>query len=592
MKDKYILGIHGFSSMSKRSMHNSGVCIIKNGEILVAIDEERYSRNKNEGRFPIKALEDAYEISGLKPDDIDLVAMPDVSPLAQFKLVTKYALKTYFDTGLFLKNYLRETYRFSELKRHLPNNLSHTKKRYVEHHIAHASSAYHTSPWKDATIITLDGMGDFSMSGITAIGRFGEINVLKRLNGFYSPGLFYMIITEILGFISGRHEGKVTGLAALGKYNEKLEKIFIDFIKYDTKKSDFYSKYVAYEINDYISKKWDNGFNPNHETNSFDEELYLAQKEKQLLSFRKPLKGFSREDIAFAAQKRLEDIVLEHVINTVKQTKIRNLTLAGGVFANVKLNQRIQELDCVNSIYIFPAMSDSGLSVGAALYTEYSILKNKFYPNRLETMYLGKEYKNSEIKTILESNNIEYKKPNNIAKEIAKEIASGKIVAHFNGRMEYGPRALGNRSILASATNIDINKTLNRRLNRTEFMPFAPAVLAKYAKEMYLNWDDTNIQSQFMTMTFNVTEKHKIMAPATVHVDDTARPQIVHYTANQRFYNIINEYNNLTGIPIIINTSFNIHEEPIVNTPLEALKILEQKSVDTLILNDFLIESK
>ncbi|RBP28396.1 carbamoyltransferase [Oceanihabitans sediminis] len=589
MKNKYILGLHGFSSNSKREMHNSGVCIVKNGEIIAAVDEERYTRNKNEGRFPIEALRDVLKISGLKASEIDIVAMPDKSPLWQFKAVTKYAIQTYFESGVFLNNYLKETYRCTDLKRYLPYNLKHAKKVYVEHHVAHASSAYHTSPWKRATIITIDGMGDFSMSGITAIGESGKIKVLKRLNGFYSPGLFYMIITEILGFISGRHEGKVTGLAAYGKPNKKLESIFEEFIEYDTEKSDFFSKHIAFEINDYISKKWKNGFNSNTGGNSFNEEEYLAQKEKQLLSFRLPLKGFSKEDIAYAVQKRLEDVVLQHIRNTVKQTKIKNVVLAGGVFANVKLNQKIQELDCINNIYVFPAMNDSGLSVGAALFTEYNVLKSDFHPTRLKTVNLGKEYTNIEIQQILDEENINYVMPKNIEKEIAELISKGKIIAHFNGRMEYGPRALGNRSILAAPTNKTINTSLNKRLNRTEFMPFAPAVLEEYAKDMYKNWEANNVASQFMTMTFDVTEKHKQLAPATVHVDGTARPQVVRQYDNSRLYNIIKNYYELTGIPIIINTSFNIHEEPIVNTPKEALKILKQNSIDILVLNDFLI---
>ena len=254
--------------------------------------------------------------------------------------------------------------------------------------------------------------------------------------------------------------------------------------------------------------------------------------------------------------------------------------------------QKIQELNCVDNVYIFPAMNDSGLSVGASLYTEYNILKNKFNPKPLKTVNLGKEYSNKTIQIILDKNNIEYKKYDNIEKEIAKLIFKGKIIAHFNGRMEYGPRALGNRSILASATNVNINKTLNDRLKRTEFMPFAPAILAEHAKDMYKNWNENNVPSQFMTMTFNVTDKHKELAPATVHIDGTARPQVVNYSDNPRFYNILKNYYELTGIPIIINTSFNIHEEPIVNTPTEALKILKQNSVDILILNDFLIEKQ
>ena len=589
IKDKYILGLHGFSSKSQRTMHNSGVCIIKNGEIIAAIDEERYSRVKNEGSFPVKALNDIFKICKINAKSIDYVAMPDNTPLWQFKSVTKYAIKTYFETGVFLNHYLKGIYRIYDLKRHLPDNLKHAKKIFIEHHIAHASSAYYTSPWKDATIITIDGMGDFSISGITAIGESGKIKVLKRLNGFYSPGLFYMIITEILGFISGRHEGKVTGLAAYGKFNKDLDNIFKQFIEYDKNKSDFFSRNIAYEINNYICKKWVNEFNLNLSTNFFDEREYLKQKEKQLLSFREPLKEFSKEDIAFAVQKRLEDIVLDHIDNTIRQTNIKNLVLAGGVFANVKLNQKIKELKCIDNVYIFPAMNDSGLSVGSALYVEYNTLGKEFNPTQLKTVNLGPEYSNKEIQEALCKSSLRYKRPSNIEKEIATFIKKGKIVAHFNGRMEYGPRSLGNRSILASPENSTINNTLNKRLNRTEFMPFAPAILAEHAKDMYKYWDTGNTSAKFMTMAFHATDRHKKMAPATVHIDGTARPQVVSYSDNPRLYNIIKNYYELTGVPIIINTSFNLHEEPIVNTPEEAIKILTQHSIDILILNDFII---
>ena len=297
INDIYVLGIHGFSSQSKRSMHNSGVALIKNGHLIFAADEERYSRIKNDGAFPINALNAMFSHAVLKPDQITLVILSDKDSVWQLRKIFKFGIHTYFQTGVFLNNYFLEAIkRTKEIRRELPVALKKLTPVQVEHHLLHAASAYYTCPWSDATIITIDGMGDFSMSGITAIGKSGKIEILKRKNGFYSPGLFYMIITEILGFVSGRHEGKVTGLAALGNENFELKQIFSEFIKYDAKKNDFYSCNVAFEINDYISQKWVNGFNPRFGTNSFDEQEYLKQKPFQLQTFRKKLLGFRKED--------------------------------------------------------------------------------------------------------------------------------------------------------------------------------------------------------------------------------------------------------------------------------------------------------
>ena len=569
-KTGYLIGIHGFSASSHQKLHNTGVALIKDGEIISAIDEERLSRIKNEGSFPFKALEEICRINNLKVEDVELIAMPDREPLWQFSKTIKYIAKTFLETKVFMGRYLKLALkRTLDIKRTVPEKFSTIPKVFIEHHLAHAASTYYTCPWKNATIITIDGMGDYCMSGIIAKGINGKINVIKRMNGFYSPGIFYNIITDLLGFTAGRHEGKVTGLAAFGNPNKSLLALFEDFLTYKTERLDFYSKILPYEINKYSFKEG---------------------KKEPIKKLRQKLENYSKKDIAAAAQFQLEKIITELVIDVIKITKIPNVVLAGGVFANVKLNQKIQELDCVDNVYIFPAMNDSGLSVGASLYVGYNILKNKFNPKPLKTINLGREYSNKEIQLILDKNNIDYERPDKIEREIAKLISEGKIIAHFNGRMEYGPRALGNRSILASATNNNINKTLNKRLKRTEFMPFAPAILAEHAKDMYKNWDKNNIPSQFMTMTFNVKDKHKKLAPATVHIDGTARPQVVNYTENPRFYNIIKNYYKLTGIPIIINTSFNIHEKPIVNTPTEALKILKQNSIDILILNDFLIQ--
>jgi carbamoyltransferase len=594
MKDTYILGIHGFSAHSNRTMHNSGVALLKNGEIIFATDEERFTRVKNDGVFPFKALEAMYKETGVSPSDITYIAMPDKKPIWQFRKVIKYIVITYLETGVFASNYLRESFkRTLQLKRIVPKNLSHCKLFFVEHHLAHAASSFFSAPWDKATIITIDGSGDFSMSGLVGVGQGNKINITKRLNGFYSPGIYYMIITEILGFISGRHEGKVTGLAAFGKQNAELKRHFETFLQYKIEKLDFFSKNIAFEIDDYISKHWVNGYNPELGTGSLAEQEYKKIKKQQLSTFSVHIENHSKENIAYAAQNRLEEVVTEHVNTVVLRTGIKNVCVAGGIFANVKLNQKIRELKNVDNLFVYPAMNDSGLSVGAALHVHHCILNHSFNGKVPTNLFLGTDNSNDDkIVTLLKSKNIHFQKLDHIELKIAEALSSNKIVAHFYGRSEYGPRALGNRSIFAPATNYSINESLNKKLKRTEFMPFAPIVLFEDANEMFLNWNENEYNSRFMTITYNVTDKMKEIAPAVVHIDSTARPQIIKKFDNERVYNILNEYKKITNIPVLINTSFNLHEEPIVNTPEDALKVLKQKAVDVLIINNFFIEKQ
>jgi len=592
MKDIYVLGRHGFSAHSNRTMHNSGVALLKNGEIIFASDEERFTRIKNDGVFPFQALDAMYKETGISPEKISYVAMPDRKPLWQLRKILKYTIKTYFETGVFASNYLIESFkRTLQIKRIVPDNLSHCKLIFVEHHLAHAASTYYSAPWDKATIISVDGSGDFSMSGIVGIGQGKNIEIKKRLNGYYSPGIYYMIITEILGFISGRHEGKVTGLAAFGKPNFELQKHFEIFLQYKKNKLDFFSKNIPFEINDYISKHWVNGYNPEIGTDSVAEQEYKKNKKQQLATFRIPLTNHSKENIAYAAQNRLEEVVVEHVNTVVSKTGIKNICLAGGIFANVKLNQKIKELQNVNNLFVYPAMNDSGLSVGAALHVYHNVLKNEFKGKLPTNMYLGSDSSDDhETEKLLKDRNIQFDQFDNIELQIAEDLKSNKIVAHFFGRSEYGPRALGNRSIFAPATNFSINESLNKKLNRTEFMPFAPIILFEDANEMLVNWNENDHNSRFMTITYKVTERMKEIAPAVVHIDGTARPQIIKSSDNERVYKILNEYKKITGIPVLINTSFNLHEEPIVNTPNDALRVLAQKAVDILVINNLYIK--
>lgn len=566
----YILGIHGFSADSNRILHDTGVSLVKDGKIIAAINEERFSRNKNDGAFPWKSLEYICKTYNINPENVDCIAFSDERPLWQLANITKMVLNTYFETGIFLSRYLIESIiRTRELFRQPPDIFHNVPVKFVEHHKAHAASAYFSSPWKDSTVITIDGMGDYCIGGTISKGMDGKIKVLKRTNGFYSPGIFYMIVTDYLGFKPGRHEGKIMGMAAYGNPEVAYDSMR-ELIRYDRKSLNFYSKPIPDALN----------------------KFSLLDDEKADLEFFETLwRDYANNDVASAAQKRLEDTVIPFIEDAISLTGIPYLTLAGGIFANVILNKRILELPCVENVYIHPNMGDGGLATGAAFHEYYhEKSKMKFEGKLLENIYLGPDFSDGIIETELKSNKLEYQAIENIEKEIAEALANKKIIGHFFGKMEYGPRALGNRSIFANPFCKDINDKLNYRLKRTEFMPFAPAIMEEYANDYLLNWTPAQLAARFMTMAYDATSLCNENAPAIVHVDGTTRPQVVRKIDNPRFHSIIDNFYNITGVPLVINTSFNLHEEPIVCHPSDAIKAFNNNAFDVLVLNNYWVE--
>jgi carbamoyltransferase len=280
--------------------------------------------------------------------------------------------------------------------------------------------------------------------------------------------------------------------------------------------------------------------------------------------------------------------MIELVSNAVQQFKIDKVVLAGGSFANVKLNQRILEARGVAGVFVYPNMSDGGLSQGAALH--FDIGRNGSVAHTLPNAYYGPSFTNEEIEAALRAEHLEYTSHPEIEKEIAKLIAAGNVIARFNGAMELGPRALGNRSILYPATDPAVNKWLNQRLKRTEFMPFAPVTLEEYAEKCYKKFKGAAYAAKFMVITFDCTDYMKEKSPATVHVDGTARPQVINERDNPSYYKILKEYCKLTGIPTLVNTSFNMHEEPIVCTPQDAVRSFLQGHLDYLAIGPFLVK--
>ena len=550
---------------------DSGIAYCKNGKLIVAINEERFTRRKIQGGFPGNSLNyliktyqkelaniDKIVFAGIltptlvtrifsKIERIDKYekkrnkAFATLIDIIEYKLKLTTCIKPGSKTAGIIKK-ISEIF----LRIKLPSELKSRPIDFVEHHLAHISAAFYSSGFNEALAVSFDGFGD-GYSGKIYLFKDGEIKKLFTLDALDSFGLFYSLITVFLGFKEHKHEGKVTGLAAFGNA-EKVKEVF------------------PFQIN----------FSPDMKVKYLDRHGNWGIKDLQ-----KRLSGYEKEDIAAWLQKNTEECICKIIVYFLKKTGQKNVCLAGGLFANVKLNQRIHELPEVENIYIYPAMSDTGIPHGAIC----ALLRQDI---KLENVFLGSEYSDEEIEKALKKRELGYKKSGNIEKETAQILAQGKIVARFNGRMEYGPRALGNRSILVQTTDKKINDTLNKKLKRTEFMPFAPVVLDKFARDYINNLDGAEFTSKFMTISFPATEKMKKLCPAAVHVDGTVRPQVLYQEDNSSFYKILEEYYKITGIPCLINTSFNLHEEPIVMTPDQAITGYLKAGLDYLAIGNYL----
>lgn len=576
-----ILGIH--------SGHESSAVVFKNGGLLAAISEERLTRIKNDGeRVPDRSIDKVLEMAGISRADVDRLAL----------------LYTFFPEEYFIREtFLKEAERkLSRLRRRLKGEkrplillenlltrlLSRgkhfddhflqkkmlkgekfdalTNVRFYDHHDAHALPAAYYSGFERAAVFTMDGNGDFNISHTSSIYESGRLNRLYASSKLgTSAGLFYSHITRLLGFMPLRHEGKVIGLAAYGDPSI-LYKQFSKALRLSPDGRTLDSDFAGL---------------PDAETNRYN---FLKEA----------ITGHSREDISAAAQQVLEDVVLALVRNFLSETGADHVALNGGVFANVKLNQRISELPEVKEVFIFPAMSDTGNSIGAVLLDLMTHDPQLFdrMKQPLDSVYWGPEYDKDYIEAELINSGLHFsrKSEDEILQIAAGAIHSGQVVGWFQGRMEFGPRALGNRSILARPTDVSINDWLNKRLERSEFMPFAPSVLEEHADEIFIGVEKARRTAAFMTITFDVRSDWRSRIPAVVHIDGTSRPQLVTKKANPLYHKLIRTYYEMSGIPLVLNTSFNVHEEPIVCSPKEAIKAFMDKRVDCLAIDRFWLE--
>jgi len=563
-----ILGIFAYQ-------HDASACLIENGKLLSFIEEERLNREKHSAAFPELSIKYLLERHDKNFDDIDYITIswkPGLEIISNFINVVKNFPKslnlikagaTQNEISLIsrLKKQLNLKEQFKKLGFRLNDK---TKIVEIEHHIGHAASAFLISKFDESAIITWDGRGE-NTSVLLSKGVGNQIKKLKEIKIPESLGIFYSAITTYVGF-KLFDEGKTMGLSAFG--TDKYLKDFDDIIYKDKNSFKINQKYFSYMThgrNKYLSNLFIKKFGPPRNANEKISKHYM--------------------DIAYAAQKKLEEIGI-HLVKYLKSIcPSENLCITGGVALNCIMNQKIFETNLFKNIFIQPIASDSGTSIGGAYYLYNSILNYK-RNYQFKDIYLGPSYSESEIEKYIISMKLKYSKSENIFLETAKILSEGKIIGWFQDKMEGGPRALGNRSILADPRNEDIKEKLNIIVKKREsYRPFAPAVLNEDKNTFFkMNYD-----SDYMILSADVVNDKKKLIPAVTHVDGTARVQTVKKDLNYKFWSLINEFKNLTGMPILLNTSFN-ENEPIVCHPKEAIECFLRTDLDFLILQNFIVK--
>jgi len=565
-----VLGIHDGK--------DAGVALLKDGEVLYAANEERFSRSKLHFGFPFLSLQNLISHTGIAPKDIDRVCVGFQSMVE----TEDYPIYTNINDTTLMQKIFAGTTRllgpvtasrsFVQASRHLLSMVSKNKQclqksisefgieaeiEYVDHHRSHAASAYYTSGYEDALVITADGGGD-GLAGSIYTGKAGKMEAVTEWPRVHSPGNFWFLITYICGFNPIKHGGKITGLAAYEPC-EETHRIIGEFYGHDPERVCFLNK----------------------------KHLLFRDAYTELS---KALEGYSIEQIAYGAQKVLEDAICGIIEAAVAKTGQRKVALSGGTFANVRLNQKILELDGVETIFVHPHMGDGGVAMGAAL--NFLARETRLKPFEISNVYAGNKTCEQEILDALYNAPVAFEKLEDPAEEIANCLVRKEVIGLFNGQMEYGPRALGHRTILAEPTDPTMMHWLNDRLDRTEFMPFAPIIIEEDAPAYFENFESGRLASRFMTVCFDVTEFGKQMAPGIVHKDGTARPQIVNEQENAYVYRALKAYKAKSGLSLGINTSFNKHEEPIVCRPREAVQELLRGGVDVLFIEDYKVTAR
>jgi len=586
--------------------------LVEDGRVLFAAGEERFTRAKQQSGFPERAIVAALDATGIDPTRVDKIVYPFLEARQEASLIERalraerefhadfapselgpllaearrrrrvrtepvqglsepdQRMRKGFAKGVFyalaganpwLSRRVsqarssdwgrRAAVEHAHWQRELEAGLARLELRAPlersEHHLSHAANAYLASGYERALVVTLDGYGS-GLAGSVGVGENGRV---ERLHGFRFPhslGSFYEMVTSSLGFRPDRHAGKIVGLAAYGD-----PQVLLEVLLSRCDRSTPGDLRLVQNLNVHFSR-------------------HLAAE-------------FPMVDVAAAYQRVLELLACELVEHWLRATGAKHVVLSGGVTANVKMNQRIHEVAGVEGIFIYPNMGDGGCGTGLAMHASWS------GPVResITDVYWGPEFSEREMLDAIRSAGLDCERPADLARHIAEKIHAGWVIARCAGRMEYGPRALGNRSILYHGREPKVNQWLNQRLGRTEFMPFAPVTLWEARHRCYHGLAGGEHAAEFMTLTFDCTDFMKQRCPAAVHVDGTARPQLVRREVNPEYHQILVEHERLSGSPSLINTSFNMHEEPIVCSPRDAVRAFLDGRIDGLALGPFFV---
>lgn len=561
---------------------NPSASLIQDGKVVALIEEERLNRIKmSPNNLPIQSALKCLEIAGLGLDDIDGIAWgwdcPRYVTEAMERFDQQAAKDGYFDDFSRLQQELViNLYHPVRLERSLQLGLASASKtntlppvHYFPHHLCHAASTFYSSGFDEANIITIDGSGE-ETTALLCKGDGEGITILEQIELPHSLGGFYATFTEFLGFRAYMDEGKVMGLAAYGKYSDELQEKLDKFINYDDKGS--------FHINSKLRYVGEHTFGARF-TDEFI-ELFGPKRPQGTSAMKAPY-----PDIAFNLQWRLEQIVIGMARSLFEKTGIRNVCMAGGVAMNCKMNGVIAQQKFVDDIFIQPASADNGVGMGAAQLLAKENGENVY--QKMEHAYLGHEFSADEIEKALIESKLPYYKSENIEKEVAVLINEKNIIGWFQGRMEIGARALGNRSILASPVFKSMKDKINLEVkHRENWRPFCPSMKV----ESYKKYIKASINSPFMILAFEVVDDAKDAIPSCVHVDGTARPQAVAKEHNLRYWTLIDEFEKLSGCGVLINTSFNIQGEPVVSSPQDALRTFGGTGIDVLAIGDFIVK--
>lgn len=586
----YILGISAF-------YHDSAACLVKDGEIIAAAQEERFTRKKHDQTFPANAISYCLNHTGIKGMELDYVAFYDKPFLKFERILETYLAYAPFGIGSFLKAMPLWIKKKIWIKELIKDKLNYSGKIiFPEHHESHAASAFFPSPFQEAAFITMDGVGEWSTSSF-GIGKDNQIELLADIQFPHSLGLLYSAFTYYTGFRINSGEYKVMGLAPYGesKYKDLIYKHLIDV-------------------------KDDGSFKMNMDYFNYCAGLTMTNSKFHKLfggSPRKPESKLTQKemDLARSVQEVTEEIVMKMAKHVRKETGMKHLCLAGGVALNCVANGKLLRSGQFKDIWIQPASGDAGGAVGCALFTWYQYLENqRKVDNKSDFMkgaYLGPEFKNGNIESFLKKNEYSYQllTDSELSEKIADLIANEKIIGWFQGRMEFGPRALGSRTIIGDARSPKMQKKMNLKIKyRESFRPFAPSIKAENISDYF----EIDSESPYMLLVADVKKEKQIQmseeqnsyfgleklnvvrseVPAVTHVDYSARIQSVNEKTNPRYHQMLTKFNEKYRCPVIVNTSFNVRGEPIVCTPKDAYLCFMRTEMDYLIMGNYLLDKK